>query len=139
MRIPQRTAGSDLGVNMTPMIDVVFLLIIFFLLSNHLARREARLPLPLPTIARQNASASMAEGPLTVQVTADGIWQVGGVVVEQARLAELLRERVALQGATLPLRVRCDRSVAYERVEPILRTAAEQGIADVSLAVHGDR
>ncbi len=48
MRLPNQSGRHSVGANMTPMIDVVFLLIIFFLVSSHLARQENRLPLDLP-------------------------------------------------------------------------------------------
>ena len=48
MRVPSRVLSHQVGFNMTPMIDVVFQLIIFFLLSSHLAKQETQLPLPLP-------------------------------------------------------------------------------------------
>ena len=38
MRLPTDSTSRELSTNMTPMIDVVFLLIIFFLVSSHLAR-----------------------------------------------------------------------------------------------------
>ncbi|NLE37816.1 MAG: biopolymer transporter ExbD, partial [Pirellulaceae bacterium] len=48
MRVPNNLSRGGLGFNMTPMIDVVFLLIIFFLVSSHLARQEVQLELDLP-------------------------------------------------------------------------------------------
>ena len=48
MRVPTRSVSGEVGFNMTPMIDVVFQLIIFFLLSSHLAKQEKEVPLPLP-------------------------------------------------------------------------------------------
>ena len=49
MRLPQRRPLTA-QINMTPMIDVTFQLIIFFLLSSRLAQQEA-LELDLPTAA----------------------------------------------------------------------------------------
>ena len=48
MRIPRRLGSGEIGINMTPMIDVVFQLLIFFLVSNHIAKQEAQMPIPLP-------------------------------------------------------------------------------------------
>ncbi len=50
MRLPtqQHTDRGRLDVKMTPMIDIVFLLIIFFLVSSHLAKQEVQLDLDLP-------------------------------------------------------------------------------------------
>jgi len=48
MRVVSNLSRGSLGFNMTPMIDVVFLLIIFFLVSSHLAQQETQLELDLP-------------------------------------------------------------------------------------------
>ncbi|MBT6848587.1 MAG: biopolymer transporter ExbD, partial [Planctomycetaceae bacterium] len=48
MQTPRYARSKETGFNMTPMIDVVFLLIIFFLVSSHLARQETQLELDLP-------------------------------------------------------------------------------------------
>ena len=44
----RRRRRDEAGVDLTPLIDVVFLLIIFFLVSSHLAKQEGQLELPLP-------------------------------------------------------------------------------------------
>ena len=49
MRVPLSNRRHRLEMNMTPMIDVVFLLIIFFLVSSHLQKQEAHAELDLPT------------------------------------------------------------------------------------------
>ena len=43
MKIPGRSRGGSLKFNITPMIDVVFNLIIFFLVASHYARSEAKI------------------------------------------------------------------------------------------------
>ncbi|MCA9048548.1 MAG: biopolymer transporter ExbD, partial [Planctomycetaceae bacterium] len=40
VRIPSKVSRSELQFNITPLIDVVFLLIIFFLVASHFARSE---------------------------------------------------------------------------------------------------
>ena len=58
MRVPSNLRSGSLGFNMTPMIDVVFLLIIFFLVSSHLAKQEVQMPLPLARLLRAATRAS---------------------------------------------------------------------------------
>jgi biopolymer transport protein ExbD len=58
------------GINLTPMIDVVFLLLIFFLTATTFAREEVELDLRLPE-ARSGVEGTNAH-PLIVQVFADG-------------------------------------------------------------------
>src|ERR1051325_6526370 len=72
MKIPSFSKGGEVGFNMTPMIDVVFQLIIFFLVSSHLAKQEIQFKLPLPE-ARSGQKDKPTEKPrLTVNVLADG-------------------------------------------------------------------
>ncbi len=119
---------------MTPMIDVVFLLIIFFLVSSHLAKQETRPALDLPTAGPQLPTVDSAER-LTINVSADGVLAVSGAAVDLQRLTELMRRHVDLHGDAAAVRIRTDRSVPYAQVEPLLQTAADAGVAHIAFAV----
>jgi biopolymer transport protein ExbD len=135
MRIPARQISSQVGFNMTPMIDVVFLLIIFFLLSSHLARQEQQLPLPLPAAVSGRIEAADERPRLTVNVLADGTLLVASRAVGAGDLGQLLAERRALHGEELQVRIRADRGVAYRRVEPVLLACVKAGIWNVAYVV----
>src|SRR4029079_1035264 len=105
MRIPSRAVTSDVGFNMTPMIDVVFQLIIFFLLSSHLAKQQQQLPLPLPAVKSGVVEAAEACPRLTVNVLADGTLLVANRPIQAEELAGLLRERRAAHGEELEVRI----------------------------------
>src|SRR5437762_11335953 len=104
MRIPARAISSDVGFNMTPMIDVVFQLIIFFLLSSHLAKQETQLPLPLPAAASGRVAAADDRPRLTVNVLADGTLLVANHPITPDDLVPLLRDRRAVHGDQLEVR-----------------------------------
>lgn len=136
MRIPSHTTSGSVGFNMTPMIDVVFQLIIFFLLSSHLARQETHLPLPLPTADSGQQDLAEERPRLTVNVLADGTLLLASRPVTPEELVERLRERKGVHGDDLEVRIRSDRGVPYARVEPILLSCARAGIWNVSFAVY---
>jgi biopolymer transport protein ExbD len=124
-----------LHINMTPMIDVVFLLIIFFLVSSHLAQRESRLPLPLPSAAT-GVDLAVDERPrLTLNVLADGALLFGGEPVGADELATRLKSARTARGQTVELRIRADKSAPYGAVNPAIAAAAEAGIWHVHFAV----
>jgi biopolymer transport protein ExbD len=123
-------------LNMTPMIDVVFLLIIFFLVSSHLARRESRLALDLPTAATGQADDDPSPR-LTINVAADGTLSLGTEAIEPAQLVERLRSQAEDGGDTLRVRLRSDQAAPFSAVEPALAACAEAGIEDIALAVYG--
>ncbi len=135
MRPPQRHRAANVRVNMTPMIDVTFLLIIFFLLSSHLARQETQLELDLPTAASGRQAAEDQRPRLSVNVRADGSVMLGSTETrpdEMVRRLQIERDRL---GGDLEVRVRADRSVPYDVVEPILLACADAGIWNVTFAV----
>lgn len=134
MRVPSASQRRSASANMTPMIDVVFLLIIFFLVSSHLARQENHLPLDLPTAASFGPT-DPERAPLTISVDANADWRVAGNVIEKNRLPQILRDHRNRAGRTAAIRIRTDRGVQYRFVEPILRDAAHAGITDATIAV----
>ena len=134
MRSPQLLASGSTSINMTPMIDVVFLLIIFFLVSSHLAKRESNVKLDLPT-AQSGLDEDTESTMVVVNVLADGSWQVAGDRVNLPRLNQLLI-RIARQSAEpLRLKIRTDSEVGYSRIEPVLQAASKAGIGDIVFAV----
>ena len=136
MRVPDNVSSGSVEFNMTPMIDVVFLLIIFFLVSSHLARQEAQMPLPLPTAASGTAPDDTASRRLTINVLADGRLLFAGKSVLPGELQPRLARLAAEEGTDLEVRIRGDREVPYRAVEPILLACARSGIWNVAFAVY---
>lgn len=134
MQVPTSTDRRSTGANMTPMIDVVFLLIIFFLVSSHLARQETRLPLDLPTAATFQ-SVDPDNAPLTISVADGTRVLVGGKQVDQRMLKSILSDLVDRAGADAAVRIRTDGQVQYRYIEPVLRAAALAGVTDAAIAV----
>ena len=135
MRIPNYRGSQGVKINMTPMIDVTFLLIIFFLVSSHLAKQENFLKLDLPSAFA--GTTDFSDRPtLTVQVLANGEYQIGGqtMVLEQIRRAILSRSNTETQ--PLRVRIRTDRLADYEHVGALLKICAVTGTTDVVFAVY---
>jgi biopolymer transport protein ExbD len=135
MRLPNHVSSSPVSFNMTPMIDVVFLLIIFFLLSSHLARRESQVELSLPAAASGEDAWDENTPRCTLNVLADGTILLGGRVTQPEELDRRLRNVQAELGPRAEMRIRADRRVAYRHVNPILSAAARVGIGSVTFSV----
>jgi biopolymer transport protein ExbD len=136
MRIPQRPRARAISFNMTPMIDVVFQLIIFFLVSSHLAKQETQLKLPLPAADSADAEADAQRPSLVVNVLADGQWLLAGRVITPEQFPTRVQEAVAEHGSELEVKIRADRAVAYRHVEPIMLACYRGGIHDVTYSVY---
>ena len=123
-------------MNMTPLIDVVFLLIVFFLVSSHLARQETQLAVNLPTAASGHVAEAESRPRVSVNVLADGQIMLGSTEAEPAEITERLRFERDRSGDDLEVRIRSDRTVPYGVVEPVLLACADAGIWNVTFAVY---
>lgn len=126
---------KPVSMNMTPMIDVVFLLIIFFLVSSHLAQQETQLELALPTASTGNETVDGATERVTINLKEDGTVLLGAGEASLADLdARLAYER---EQAKLPIevRIRADATIPFGEVKPALVACAKAGVWDVSFAV----
>jgi biopolymer transport protein ExbD len=119
---------------MTPMIDVTFQLIIFFLLSSRLAQQEA-IELELPAAASGAVVDEDQRPRLTVNVSAAGEVSFGSAPTSPQEMAGRLQFERDRWGADLEIRIRADRSVPYGAIEPILLACADKNIWNVTFAV----
>ena len=138
MRSPQLLSSGGTSINMTPMIDVVFLLIIFFLVSSHMAKQENNVQLNLPSAVSGLADV-VDRDTLVVNILASGTWRVGGTDVDQPGMLKVLRRHQMSAAEPLRLKIRTDQTVPYERIEPLLRSASELGIGDIVFSVYEER
>lgn len=135
MRLPNTIERKPVTFNMTPMIDIVFLLIIFFLVSSHLAQRENRIELDLPAANSGLEPIETTRPRITVSVRANGEVLVAGKEVRTADLKQRLHLFANSHQDEPELRIRCDRLANYEHVQPIMKAAADVGIWDVTFSV----
>jgi biopolymer transport protein ExbD len=120
MRIPSYRGTQGVAINMTPMIDVTFLLIIFFLVSSHLAKQENFLKLELPTATA--ASPDISErSTLTVQVLATGDYVVGGQTMPLEQVGRTMSSRREAIGEPIRVRIRTDRNTEYANIAALLK------------------
>ncbi|RTZ61153.1 MAG: biopolymer transporter ExbD, partial [Gammaproteobacteria bacterium] len=76
MRFRDETRNRDVEVNLTPLIDVVFLLLIFFMVTTTF-RQETKLQIELPESSSEQ-SLSQTDNTLQVEINADGKFALKG-------------------------------------------------------------
>ena len=119
-------SASDLHVDFVPMVDVLFNLLIFFLLATSMAQVEREMRIALPQAA--------ASGPITavlrefvINVDAEGRTFVAGRQVDDAALADLLKSAVA-GNPDQKVSVRGERATAYANVARVLDLCKGLGV-----------
>ncbi|MCA9201328.1 MAG: biopolymer transporter ExbD, partial [Planctomycetales bacterium] len=125
MRAVRYGRNDQVSFNMTPMIDIVFLLIIFFLLSSHLVRRESQLEIPLPAATTGEDEWDETRPRVTLNVLSDGEVLLSGRAIAISQLSSRLAWARQEMTDDLEVRIRADRTVPYEFVSPILVAAAK--------------
>jgi biopolymer transport protein ExbD len=129
MPLPPRIAPkTSVQIPMTALIDIVFLLLIFFLLTTNYLATDS-LPVNLP---RADTAAAPHEAFLTIGIDAQGAVYLDGKPISdkqlQRRLKTLLKNRSAR-----PVAIRADRTVSLERVVAVLDIARSCGARQLSL------
>ncbi len=136
MRVPNYPGSRGVSINLTPMIDVTFLLIIFFLVSSHLAKQENFLPLELP-VAGSGISDFSDRTTLTIQIPSDGSYLVNNANVPLDQMQNLILIKMAENGKNpIRIRIRTDKSAAYAPIAKLLKLCAVTGNSDIVFAVY---
>ena len=139
MRTPSNITRGSVGFNMTPMIDVVFLLIIFFLLSSHLAQQEVQLELDLPRAGSGQRPDEDDVRRVVINVVPEAesgvAWIVGGRRLDPRELEAMIDYESRRERGRVEVRIRCDRRVPYAAVEPVMIACARSGVWKATFAV----
>lgn len=133
MRFREPRRRSALGVNLTSLIDVLFLLLIFVLLSAKFEEDHGLL-IDLP----RGSSRELPEQPTFVEIVlaANGEMRVDGEAVDMPGLPEALA--AARERADTPvLIVKADRDARWETMSQIIDTAKTVGLARVAFKIRG--
>jgi biopolymer transport protein ExbD len=133
----QKRRSEEPELNLTSLIDVVLLLLIFFMLSTRFID-EGRIQMRLPEAGAepQATEASVLE----IEVTAQGGYRVNGRTVandDPASLAEALR-RAAGGDRTVPLTIRADARATHQSVVTAMDVAGRAGFRQINIATIHD-
>jgi biopolymer transport protein ExbD len=126
---PSATQG---GVPLTPMMDVVFLLLCFFVTSQIFAQWETEIDVTLPTAASGEIPQRLP-GEVIVNVLPDGRAVVNGQELDDAALGAMLDRLVALFPGQ-PVLLRADKATPYEHVIRVLDLCRQSDLWNISFA-----
>jgi len=126
--IKSKEQNSLVAIELTPIIDMVFLLLIFFLVATTFREEEREMQIALP-FASSAAPISTMTRELIVNVSADGTIIVGGRQVEDEALREMVTDAVAVN-PDQKVTVRGDREAAYAHVVRVLDVCKGAGIQE---------
>lgn len=125
MDIPVRTKST--GLNLTPLIDIVFLLLVFFLLTTQFIEEDG-IGVKLPS---SNSVTTRDRDEVAVAITRQGNLYVNG---QRLPLAELSAKLADMLGSDTTVVVRGDREVALQTLVSVMEKAKQAGAARLVVA-----
>ena len=121
-------------VNLTSLIDVVLLLLIFFMVSTSFVR-EAEINLSLPE-ADANAAVEAPSESLEITITETGNYMLNGRALVNSERRTLRRaiEQVAGDARNLPVYIRADANARHQAVVTAMDVAGQLGFVNINIA-----
>lgn len=128
-----RTPLEEPKVNLTPLIDVVFLLLIFFMVSTSFEQQTA-LKISLPKASQQ--AELKKDKAIEVAIDAEGRMYVNQQGLLNSRAATLTAALATAAGSnrTLPVVLRADAQTAHHYVVTTMDVLAKMGFTNLSIA-----
>ena len=124
-------------MQLAPMIDIVFLLLIFFIVTWQFSREEMDLKIAVPT-SEEGADPQRVLGEIILNVRADGSVSVWGQTKTKPQLAETLAG-IAAQHKNQPVRIRGDAGTPFQEIVEVMDVCQRSGIWNISFATQGPK
>ena len=120
--------GDDVmnEINMTPMVDIMLVLLIIFIITVPVLKHAVNVDLPRAT----NTPQTVKPETLTLSVDADGGYFLNQTRVSDTELAVQLQQAAA-QNPPPDLHIRGDKAVRYERVAQAMAAAQQAGVKKI--------
>ncbi|MEI6072964.1 MAG: biopolymer transporter ExbD [Verrucomicrobiae bacterium] len=131
---------GDVGFQIAPMVDVVFVLLLFFMSCAGQQVLEMELNISLPSGRSAGAASSVPSTPIIIDVMPDGKIQMNNKVYDSPTSKELpelkawLKETIAKFGDKDPVIIRPDPQTKHERVMDVLNAASAAGVTKLSFS-----
>lgn len=115
-------------VPMAPMIDMVFLLLVFFMCVSSLSQAGHHIKLDLPDSTSSETPKDLSNR-LLLSIQEDGTYYLGGISISDSELAGRLSV-LSEQNPGIKLRIRADRKTAFADIRIAMTAASDAGISD---------
>ena len=131
MRIAVDEGADEMALNLTSLIDVVFLLLIFFMVATTFLDPEREIGIELPTASSAEPRVDLPDE-LVINVGREGELTLGGRSLDRAGLdAEL--SRVARRAPETPVTIRGDRLVHHEDIVGVMDACGAAGLSNLAV------
>ncbi|MBR2839048.1 MAG: biopolymer transporter ExbD [Kiritimatiellae bacterium] len=136
MKFSRRVASRAPGIALTSMLDVIFLLLCFFVTVSVFSQWENEISIQLPTAATAQEPDRLP-GEIVINLSKEGKVMVNGRVLELGELKSRLA-RISKFYPGQPVIIRADRETAYEKLVGVIDVCRAADVWNFSLATEGE-
>ena len=129
-----RKVPEEPGVNMTPMIDVVFQLIIFFVCTADMQNKSIDEDIKLAMAPHGIAVEQKDPREINIDVDGEGRIRISRTVLNQNYLKVMLLKAVAEHGQTTPVVIRGDGKAKHEDIKAVMDACVSAGLWKIKFA-----
>jgi biopolymer transport protein ExbD len=129
MQVGGTTSGPKADINVTPLVDVMLVLLIIMMIIAPLLQQGVALTLP---IAANSSEKPETQEDTLVQITADGRFHVNGKAVQEGQLRTRVEEALEEKAQRL-LVIKADEDAAYSSVMQAMDELRAVGLEDIGL------
>jgi biopolymer transport protein ExbD len=126
-----RAAGL---LDLTPMIDVVFNLLIFFMVVSHFAKQDLSMPVQLP-MGSEAMPLTVKPKEIFINIDQTGRYFIGARQFAERELGDYLTQAATDNPVSQTVLIRADKRAAWDHVATAMRLCNEAGIRDYSASL----
>lgn len=127
---------EGIGFQLAPMLDVVFLLLIFFVVTQKFILNEQDLKVKVPTAPKTTEEASRAIDEIIINAREENgelIITIDREVFTREKLMAMLQRMIAVN-PNQPVRIRGDADMRWQKVADVISTCSQAGVWNVSFS-----
>ena len=142
MKFKASSHVDEARIDLTPMIDTVMFLLIFFMITTRLGQEETDLGITLPGSVAQSGPVDMPDEQV-IEVDSKGAVVLNGRVFEGKHMPELVTTLIRYRLASVAAKskhmitIQAEDTANYERVIDVMNACAGAGIKDVTFGSGG--
>ncbi|MDX2081976.1 MAG: biopolymer transporter ExbD [Terrimicrobiaceae bacterium] len=135
MRI-RKKQDDEVGFQLAPMIDMTFLLLVFFMVTTKISKEQVKVDIKLPTASNAVIPNDISDRDI-ISIDGQGNYFIGQRPANKKELTEHLKARFK---NTPPLRlyVRADRNTPGRQIKELMKIASEAGAINVIFGTYQD-
>ena len=133
MNFKKKIADNQQGFQLAPMVDVMFLLLIFFMVSSIYYQLEKNLEVKVPR-AESGVESGRQAGELIINVSKDGKYYINNIEMNIDGIEETLKVTVKKFNQSQPIIIRCDQDCPHKYFVKVFDICQTLEIEDVRIA-----